>query len=237
MAVRSVRSKYQSRMGSQLGYAIWLLLKTSAISVIGIFFIVGLLNQITYSLVLEQFRGVSLLHLLPIVAIAFYWLLFNDSLSHKDKLNKAKKLLASYISVLWIIGAAAIAAAGFYYLSRTGNEGQASAFEKLFRSFLENTLGIRPRTKEFLIAHPLFILGAYLAVKYRNAVLLVLIGVIGQASIVDTFAHLHTPLLISSVRIVYGLAFGILIGIGYIAVWEIVIRSWRRWTPLLLKRS
>ncbi|WP_371263522.1 DUF5693 family protein [Paenibacillus sp. 1_12] len=237
MAVRSVRGKYQSRTGSRLGYAIWMLLRTSAISVIGIFFIVGLLNQITYSLVLEQFRGVSLLHLLPIVAIAFYWLLFNDSLSHKDKLNKAKQLLASYISVLWIIGAAVIAAVGFYYLSRTGNEGQASTFEKLFRSFLENTLGIRPRLKEFLFAHPLFILGAYLSFKYRNAVLLVLIGVIGQASIVDTFAHLHTPLLISSVRIVYGLAFGILIGIGYIAVWEIVIRSWRRWTPLLLKRS
>jgi hypothetical protein len=235
VAIRSVRGSHNKHMGSRLGYAVLLLLRTSAISVVGIFFIVGLLNQITYTLVIEQFRGVSVLHLLPIAAVAIYWLLFNDDLPHKEKLIKVQKLLSSYISVLWIIGAVLIAAAGFYYLSRTGNEGQASTVERLFRSFLENTLGVRPRTKEFLIAHPLFLLGAYLGVKYRNAVLLVMIGVIGQASIVDTFAHLHTPLLISSVRIVYGLSFGILIGIGYIVVWEIVTRSWLRWKPLLQK--
>ena len=186
-------------------------------------------------LLMEQFRGVSVVHLLPIGVVALYWLLFSDNLSYKDTLAKARKLLSSHISVLWLIGAALIAAAGFYYLSRTGNEGQASTVERLFRSFLENTLGIRPRTKEFLIAHPLFLLGAYLCVKYRSAVLLVMIGVIGQASIVDTFAHLHTPVIISSIRVIYGLGFGILIGIGYIAIWEIIVRSWRRWIPLLLK--
>jgi hypothetical protein len=235
LAIRAIRRRYQARTSSNLGYAIWLLLRTSGISLIGVFFIVGLLNPITYMLLMEQFRGVSVLHLLPIVVVALYWLLFSDNLSYKDTLANARKLLASNISVLWLICAALIAAAGFYYLSRTGNEGQASTVEKLFRSFLENTLGVRPRTKEFLIAHPLFLLGAYLCVKYRSAVLLVMVGVIGQASIVDTFAHLHTPLIISSIRVIYGLCFGILIGIGYIAVWEIVVRSWRRWTPLLLK--
>ncbi|UQZ84416.1 hypothetical protein SK3146_03662 [Paenibacillus konkukensis] len=234
-AIRTARDKLQSRTGSRLGFAIWLLVRTAAISVIGVCFIVGLLNQIIYPLVIDQFRGVSILHLLPIVLAALYWLLFNENLSHRDKIVKGKKLLSSYISVLWVIGAAVIVAAGMYYLSRTGNEGQASAFERLFRSFLENTLGIRPRTKEFLIAHPLFLLGAYLSFKYRNALLLILVGVVGQASIVDTFAHLHTPLMISSIRIVYGLSFGIVIGIGYIIVWEIVVRSWRRWTPSLLK--
>ncbi|MDF2958987.1 MAG: hypothetical protein K0S39_722 [Paenibacillus sp.] len=231
----AIRTARQKQVKSGLGFAILLLLRTSLISVIGICFIVGLLNPITYMLVIEQFRGVSILHLLPIVLAAIYWLLFSQDLTHKEKLVKAKGLLSSYISVLWVISAAVIAAAGFYYLSRTGNEGQASAFERYFRSFLENTLGVRPRTKEFLISHPIFILGAYLCVKYRSAVLLVLVGVIGQASIVDTFAHLHTPLQISLIRIVYGLSFGILIGIGLIIVWEIVARSWRRWTPLLQK--
>ncbi|MFE5324133.1 DUF5693 family protein [Paenibacillus sp. NPDC056579] len=234
-AIRTARNRHGSQGGSKLLFAIWLLLKTSAISVIGICFIVGLLNSIIYQLVIDQFRGVSVLHLLPIVLVALYWLLFNDDLTHREKLQKGKKLLTSYISVLWVIGAAVLVAGAMYYLSRTGNEGQASAFERLFRSFLENTLGVRPRTKEFLIAHPLFLLGAYLCVKYRSALLLILVGVVGQASIVDTFAHLHTPLMISSIRIVYGLAFGIPIGIGLIVVWEIVVRSWRRWTPLLLK--
>ena len=201
----------------------------------GVLFIVGLLNQITYSLVIEQFRGVSILHLLPIALVAIYWLLFSENLSHRDKLQKAQKLLKSYISVLWVIGAVVVVGAGLYYLSRTGNDGETTAVERLFRSFLENTLGVRPRTKEFLIAHPLFLLGAYLCVKYRSAVLLILIGVIGQASIVDTFAHLHTPLLISSIRIVYGVSFGILVGAVFIIAWEIVVRSWQRWVPKLLK--
>lgn len=236
LAIRSTRLRAQAKKaGSQLGFAIVLLLRTALISVFGACFIVGLLNTITYMLVLEQFRGVSALHLLPIVLVVVYWLLFSEDLTHKEKLVKGKNLLSSNISVLWVIGAAVIAAVGFYYLSRTGNEGQASSFERLFRSFLENTLGIRPRTKEFLIAHPLFLLGAYLCVKYRSAVLLVLIGVVGQASMVDTFAHLHTPLRISFIRDVYGLMFGIPIGIGLIIVWEIVTRSWRRWTPLLQK--
>ncbi|MUG72451.1 MULTISPECIES: DUF5693 family protein [Paenibacillus] len=232
-ALQAARRRREKPVGSRLGFAIGLLLRSSLISVIGLLFIVGLLNQITYMLVLEQFRGVSLLHLAPIAIVGIYWLLFLEPMNYRERIKRTRALLSKHISVLWIIAAALVAAAGFYYLSRTGNEGQASAFERYFRSFLENTLGVRPRTKEFLIAHPLFLLGAYLSYKYRNALILIMIGVIGQASIVDTFAHLHTPLVISSIRVVYGLAFGTLIGLVLIAVWEIVVRSWRRWVPRL----
>lgn len=239
-AVRTGRQKVASgsaAVGSRIGFAIWLLIRTSLISVIGVFFIVGLLNSIIFSIVIDQFRGVSVLHLLPIVLAALYWLLFSENLSYREIMGRGKTLLSSYISVLWVIAAAAIVGAGLYYLSRTGNEGQASAFERYFRSFLENTLGVRPRTKEFLIAHPLFLLGGYLCVKYRSALILLLIGVIGQASIVDTFAHLHTPLQISLTRIVYGVSFGLVIGIALIIVWEIVVRSWKRWVPPLLVKE
>lgn len=233
MAIRACREKGSRPEGSRVGFALLLLLRTTLVSAIGIFFIVSLLNQITYMLVLQQFRGVSVLHLAPIALVGVYWLLFSEKMTYKERVLRARGILSSHISVLWIIAAAVIAAAGFYYLSRTGNEGQASALERYFRSFLENTLGVRPRTKEFLISHPLFLLGAYLSFKYRSALLFILAGVIGQASVVDTFAHLHTPLVISSIRVVYGLAFGTLIGMGLIAVWEIGSRSWRRWVPRL----
>jgi hypothetical protein len=147
------------------------------------------------------------------------------------RLQRLKNILTSNIRVLWLVLVGVALAAGFYYLSRTGNAGQASVLEKIFRSFLENTLGIRPRTKEFLLAHPLFLLGAYLSVRYKNAVYLLLFGVIGQLSIVDTFAHLHTPIVISGIRIVYGLLFGTLFGLIFIGVWEILTRSWKRWVP------
>ncbi|MCZ8514853.1 DUF5693 family protein [Paenibacillus filicis] len=232
-AIRAARSKLKETQGSRLVFAILLLLRTSLISLIGVLFIVGLLNHITYSLVLDQFRGVSVLHAAPIALAAVYWLLFSDNTTYREKLLRINGFLRANITILWVVTVVVIAAVGYYYISRTGNEGQTSAVEKLFRSFLENTLGVRPRTKEFLIAHPLFLLGAYLSYRYRSALLFILVGVIGQASIVDTFAHLHTPLKISLIRIIYGLGFGTLIGIALIVVWEIVSRSWRRWVPRL----
>ncbi|MFB6364624.1 DUF5693 family protein [Paenibacillus elgii] len=233
VAIRSARNKLNRGNDNKWLFTITLLLRTTLLSLIGALFIVGLLNQITYSLVLEQFRGVGILHAAPIVLTVLYWLLFNDDTSYRDKMPRIQGFLHANIRVIWVIVAVVVAAAGFYYISRTGNEGQASSLERYFRSFLENTLGVRPRTKEFLISHPLFLLGAYLCYKYRSALLLVLIGVIGQASIVDTFAHLHTPLVISSIRVVYGLASGLLIGAVLIVVWEIIARSWQRWVPRL----
>lgn len=231
LAIRSVRKGQAAKWKSGIAYAVWQLVKTSAISLIGVVYVIALLNQITYFLVLQQFRGVSILHLLPIAIVGLYLLFFSEDLSYREKLLRIKNVLSSYVNVLMILAAGVALAAGFYYLSRTGNEGQASTLEKLFRSFLENTLGVRPRTKEFLLSHPLFLFGAYLAVRYKHAVYLLIFGVIGQLSIVDTFAHLHTPVDISAIRISYGLLFGTAIGLVLIAVWEIVARSWKRWVP------
>ncbi|UJF33254.1 DUF5693 family protein [Paenibacillus hexagrammi] len=235
LAIRSVRSGRAAQWKSGLAYGFWQLIKTSAISLIGVAYEVALLNHITYELVLQQFRGVSALHLLPIGIAGLYLLFFSVESTYAEKFAAVRKILSSYINVLGIVVAVVALGAVYYYLTRTGNEGQASAFEKLFRSFLENTLGVRPRTKEFLVAHPIFLLGAYLSVRYRHAVYLIFIGVIGQLSIVDTFAHLHTPLHISLIRISYGLGFGALIGLAFIIVWEIVARSWKRWVPRVSK--
>lgn len=235
LAIRTIRSGAAAKWKSALAFALWTLIKTSAISFLGVIYEVALLNHITYSLVLQQFRGVGMLHLLPIAIAGVYLLFFSENNTYSDKLMNIRRILTSFISVLWIVIAGIAVAAIFYYLSRTGNEGQASTVEKLFRSFLENTLGVRPRTKEFLVAHPLFLLGAYLSVRYRHAIYLIFVGVIGQLSIVDTFAHLHTPLHISLIRITYGIVFGAIIGLVLIAAWEIVTRSWKRWVPKLSK--
>jgi hypothetical protein len=233
LAVRRVRSGQASGAKSRIGYALIELLRTSLVSLIGVVYVVSLLNTITYLLVLQQFRGVSLLHLVPIALIALYVLFFSEKLTARERIARVRSMLAFNINVLWVIIAVVLLAGGYYYLSRTGNSGQASGFELLFRSFLENVLQVRPRSKEFLFAHPLFLLGCYLAVKHRWAVYFYVIGVVGQLSIVDTFCHLHTPVHISLIRITYGIVFGALIGLVFIAVWELLARSWKRWSPLL----
>lgn len=233
VAVRSVRTGQAAKAKSASGFAIWTLVKSTLISSIGILYVVALLNGVVYYLLLDQFRGVGLLHLLPIAIVAVYLLFFSEDLSFRGKMNRMKGMLAFNINVLWVAVAAIAGVAVMYYLSRTGNEGQVSGIERAFRAFLENTIGVRPRNKEFLLAHPLFMLGAYLAVRYKHAVYLFIIGVIGQLSIVDTFAHLHTPLMISGIRVGIGLVFGIVIGLILIGCCEIVLRSWKKWAPKL----
>lgn len=244
LALRSAGGKTGTAGGSAGWFAVRLLLRTVLFSLVGSLFVVGLLNNITYFLVLEQYRGVSLLHIAPIALAAAYLVFFHTSVGYADLrsvLAKVRHILYLHVRVLWVVVAAVAAAVIVYYLSRTGNAGQAGGWELAFRSFLEETLKVRPRTKEFLIAHPLFILGAYLAWQYRNsrklsenrvraaALYLIVLGVIGQLSIVDTFAHLHTPLVISLIRAAYGVIFGIVVGFVLIGCWKLAARGWSKW--------
>lgn len=218
--------------GQRFGNAITLFVFASLISMLGIPFVFGLLNNITYSLLLEQFRGVSLLHLAPIFLVALYLFLYMGS----SVLENLRKLLSIQITVFWIIAAAVLGIVGLYYLSRTGNEGQASSLEMMLRNTLETTFGVRPRFKEFALAHPLLLLGLFLSLRYRAAWVLVVVGSIGQLSMVDTFAHIHTPLQISLIRDLLGLCIGAAIGCVLIAVWQLGEGVWRRWVrPAIVK--
>lgn len=215
----------------RLVHSLVLYVKTALISLSAVPFVIALLNNITYSLVLSQFRGVSLLHMAPIGLIALYVLFYRGEFAF----NKTGKLLRTPITLAWVVAAGVLGILGMYYLSRTGNEGNVSSLEMSFRTFLENTFGVRPRNKEFLLAHPMFILGAFMAYKYRNAAFIMIIAVIGQLSMVDTFAHIHSPILISLVRGLLGLGLGVIIGLIAVGVWQIAEGCWKRWSPLLKK--
>ncbi|WP_027087179.1 DUF5693 family protein [Cohnella panacarvi] len=210
----------------RLGGSLLLFVRTTILSLAAIPFMVALLDDITYSLVLQQFRGVSLLHLAPIALVALYVFLYG---SNDSVLGNARRILAMPLTVLWIVGLGIIAAGGLYYLSRTGNAGEVSGLELQFRSLLENAFGVRPRTKEFLLGHPLFLAGIFLALRYRWAMALIIAGTIAQLSMVDTFAHIHTPMLLSAIRVLLGLGLGLIIGLIAIAAWQIVEGAWTRW--------
>jgi hypothetical protein len=210
----------------RLGGAVLLFVRTTVLTLAAVPFMVALLNDITYSLVIQQFRGVGLLHLAPIGLVALYVFLYG---SGSTVTQNARKILSMPLTVLWIVAIGIIGAAGLYYLTRTGNTGQVSGLELQFRSILENAFGVRPRTKEFLLGHPFFFLGIFLALRYRWAMVLLIPGTIAQLSMVDTFAHFHTPLLLSIIRIFLGLGIGAVIGIVLIAIWQFGERVWVRW--------
>ena len=66
-------------------------------------------------------------------------------------------------------------------------------------------------------------------VGYRQGYLpFLLIATIGQVSLVNTFAHIHTPLFISLLRTVNGLWIGLIIGLLLIAGWTVVLKIWQK---------
>jgi hypothetical protein len=92
------------------------------------------------------------------------------------------------------------------------------------RALLDQYLVTRPRFKEFLIGHPLMIVGLALAVTGRRAWALpvFLAGAIGQVSLLNTFCHLHTPLFVSVLRALLGFAIGAVLGtLAWLVLWRV----------------
>jgi hypothetical protein len=217
--------------GRRLTHAIVLFIKTAIISMAAIPFVIALLNNITYGLVLNQFRGVSLLHAAPILLIGVYVVLYSGG----RPLQQTAKLFKTPITLLWVVAAILVAGVGYYYLSRTGNGGKVSSIEMAIRPFLENTFHVRPRNKE-IMAHPIFLLGLFLSVKHRKAIYIMIFAVIGQLSMVDTFAHIHSPMKISFARDLLGLGIGFILGLIAIGVWQIAEGCWKKWSPRLKRQ-
>lgn len=188
-----------------------LLVLTSLASLLTGLWVAALLPDTTFLLGLDRFRGVKLLTLgTPLlVALAFLWKRYTRSQWLEAMMSSLKLYQAALIGVV-------LAAFGILLL-RTGNEAGATASdsERYLRVVLDQVLGVRPRFKEFLLAHPAMLCTPLVAWKigFLPSLLMVVVAAIGQAGIVDTFAHVHTPLMVTLIRVVLGVGFGALFGL------------------------
>ena len=106
----------------------------------------------------------------------------------------------------------------FYFVGRSGHTGgvPVPAIELKMRAFLEQVMYARPREKEFMIGHPAFflmVMAVYKCAPRWWQFVLVCGAVIGQGSLVQTFCHMRTPVVMSFVRALDGYAVGIIFGI------------------------
>lgn len=218
----------------RLGLAInWFFVGT-CITLTSVPLVYSLLYHMKYTLVIEQFRGVSALSLGPLALVLIY-VLFYQGFGAQGVMKRMIDMLKKPITIVWVVAVAVIAVVGVYYLSRTGNGGEASDLELMFRTWLETTFGVRPRFKEFIIGHPFMLLGLFLALRYRASWFLIVIGTFGQLSMVSTFTHLHSPLTISALRTLLGLGFGLIIGLIFIAAWIVLEGAYHKWMPKVKK--
>lgn len=172
------------------------------------------LGDYRFMLKTHQYLGVKASFLLPLVWVAVFvfgwdpklralsWSAFRTNVN--SSLQPAKTW---WQRMLW--AAAALFVLGVY-LARSANFVlPVSDLELAMRAMFEQTLIARPRAKEFLIGHPLLLLGLdRLFVLRRFYRLLLVMGGIGAVSITNTFCHVHTPIAMSLLRTLYGALLG-----------------------------
>jgi hypothetical protein len=100
-------------------------------------------------------------------------------------------------------------------LMRSGNESSVgvSSLELQLRSLLDRVLFVRPRFKDLLFQPFLLLSFVLTGTKRPLQRIAAILASIALASMVNTFCHLHTPLVISALRVGYGVLFGLIVAI------------------------
>lgn len=199
-----------------------------AIAMIGGLYIAALLGNIRFFMEFDFYRGVKLTFILPPILVAIGYLrrfpLWGRTLATADDFKTfAKDFLNIPLKMGTIILLGFLAFAAMIFVGRSGHESGAPVpgIEVAMRRFLETVMYARPREKEFLIGHPaFFIMVAALYRKWPQLVhfLAVIAASIGVGSMVETFAHIRTPFLMSFVRGLNGWMTGLVIGCVLIVV-------------------
>lgn len=201
--------------GRSLPKAVLAFGRMTLISLVGAVLIIGTLSEKSYMSTMNTFSGVKVGQLLPLLLLMIYLLyrLASDHGGLSYLLVSCWRVMKMKVTVGMVLLAGIAAGMLLFYMLRTGNSGVGiSEAERAFRAFLDNVLMVRPRTKEFMIAHPIMLAVLYFGYR-RNLWPLALLGAIGQVSLVNTFEHLHTPVLVSLIRTVNGWWLGVLIGL------------------------
>ena len=215
MAELMLRIKPGSKKQLILGYLL-ICLSGFAVALIGGNAIAALQSDRAWLLAVKNFRGVKLSQIVPLIYALFICLrcFFRDC--------TLTEIIAQYRSkAVLIMAAAAIMAVGIFYIARTGDGMlDAGITEQRFRNFLENSLIVRPRTKEFLAAWPAVAVAVVFLSRQsrRYALPFAAAGAIGLASVANTFCHSRSPLWLSLARGGMGLLFGAVIGCTIIAI-------------------
>lgn len=210
----------------------------SLISLMGAMFLSGILSDVEFFLEMNIFRGIKLTFVLPLILVALAFMkrfdIFGEKLLNPPDLKvQLKRILDMNVSVKVLAGFVVALIAAVIFIGRSGHTAgvPVPGIELKLRAFLEQAFYARPRSKELFIGHPAFILMMMAWYrKWPSAVFFILtvIATIGQGSMVETFAHMRTPVFMSLMRgidgVIWGCALGCII-MGALYLWHYVTSS------------
>ena len=194
---------------------------TSALSMVGAAYLSGALSDVKYFLEFEIFRGIKLTFVLPLVLVAVAFLqrfnIIDEVQKNISAFEQLKAILNMNVTVKYLLGGIFVILAFVVLIARSGHTSgmPVSGIEIKIRAMLESLFYARPRSKEIFIGHPAFVMAmAAFLQKFPKSICFVLtiIATIGQSSMVETFAHMRTPIFMSFMRGVDGVLPGALIG-------------------------
>jgi len=200
------------------------LLVVTGISLLGGLLVAAILTDIRFMLEFEYFRGVKLTYLVPPVAGLAYWLRYRFPGETEPRAWPRVILrLAGWPIRVWHVAVAGVVGAGLVlYVARSGNTRLVPllGFELRLRQWLEAVLYARPRLKETFIGYPSLVLGSWLAHTGRREHLgwLMLGAGVSQVSLVNSFEHIRSPLVLSLIRSFNGLWTGVLVGLAAVGI-------------------
>lgn len=210
----------------------------SIISMMGAMFLSGILSDVEYFLEINIFRGIKLTFVLPMILVAIAFMqrfdIFGDNLLSPPAFKEqAKRILNMTVSVKALAGFLVALVAAAIFIGRSGHTAgvPVPGIELKLRAFLEQAFYARPRSKEIFIGHPAFIM--MIMAWYRKwpaAIFFILsiVATIGQGSMVETFAHMRTPVFMSLMRGFDGALWGAIIGciiMGGLYLWQYIASS------------
>ena len=217
------------------------LFASGVVSYVGASYLSGSLADTEYLLEVNIFRGVKLTFVLPLVLVAIAFLqrfdVFDGKMDDTDGvIAQAKKILDMPVKIKTLFIMLLVLAAGVVFVARSGHTMgmPVSGAELQFRAFLEKAMYARPRSKELMIGHPAFMLAAMAWFrKWPTMVLfaLVIVATIGMGSMVETFAHMRSPVFMSFARGIGGIVLGC--GVGAIAM--MMVEAWNSFISPRLK--
>ena len=186
----------------------------------------SLLSGFDYYINSIIFRGIKLSLIVPILySMVAYAIIFAEK--EENYFSVIIRLLNADIKVYWMIIFGAVAAFAGIYLIRSGNVTEISATENLLRNTITNLMTERPRTKEFLIGWPSFILFLYY-IKNTDIKLLQWAFSVGSsilfASVINSFCHVFTGAEIIYTRVINGVIVGAFVCVGALIFNAVVIR-------------
>jgi hypothetical protein len=213
-----------------LGYGhlrknVWSVVLATLISLAGAALLAAVGSERDTMLAIRPFAGVGATLIVPPALFLFHYALrFRRPAAWVRDFWRSEVRVGHVALALLALAALAVA------FMRRGNTPLigASHAELALRQWLSD-LFVRPRFKE-LIGHPL----ALLALAnprwpswFRG--LLLTGGVLAQASVLNTFSHYHTPLLVSAERTAIALVLGLVIGFVLVPVLRGAVALGRAW--------